>query len=248
MKKSICLFGAILTIAIIITACKPKVDNTEQPKAVQRTELLENLMTKSVKPIERRIIFKLPLLQPMFHWRFNSRKDFLSGKLVLSITRNNKTEDITIFEEGKISDDWEPQGEQLLPGEIYFGFQSTKKYLTAPGDKLKIELKVLTDLDGIGSMETGILKSGTYLSAGKYSGLIDKYDTSSWENALSKEGGALPKEQIENLHKIYDYLAMMENWEEKWSLEITGNKGWLTEEQRKNFEKLKKQMDSKKKP
>jgi len=37
-----------------------------------------------------------------------------------------------------------------------------------------MELTVLTDLDGIGSDEKGILKSGSFTSTGIYSLLIDK--------------------------------------------------------------------------
>jgi len=66
---------------------------------------------------------------------FMSRRDFLSGKLVISIIRNNETENITIFEGGKITDGWEPTGDTAkpgLPGEINFGFSSSKKYPTLP--------------------------------------------------------------------------------------------------------------------
>jgi len=182
----------------------------------------EEMQTKVMEPRERSIYLKLPLLQPRFHWIFNSRKDFLSGKLVLRIIRNEKTDEITIFENGNMTDGWETMDalSDSLKGDIYFGFQSTKKYLTAPGDLLQLELKVTKDLDGIGAFETGILPAGTYTAKGVYGGLIDK-----------------GREQ-------YKYKAFLENnWSEQWSLKITGNKGWLSEERRIQTEKLFEQMD-----
>jgi len=238
MRKSIWLIGAVLVVTVMFTQCNSKSDNKGESEGVQGTEMPDNYMTESMEPIERRISFKLPLLQPEFHWRFKSRSDFLAGKLVISIIRDGETEDITIFENGNISDGWEAIGDTVmtdLPGDIYFGFVSTKKYLTAPQDKLKIELEVISDLDGIGAMDTGILKSGNYTSTGVYFLITDKYDTSILTKGMSRKQMKESKELIDNLKKMYSYLVVMENWEEKWTLDITGDKGWLTDEQRKQM-------------
>ena len=137
------------------------------------------MQTKIQEPRERAISLKLPLQQPRFHWRFMSRKDFLSGKMLLRIIRDGESTEIVIFENGQFSDGWEAMQPppKLGKKEIYFGFVSTGKYLTAPGDKLELELTVPKDLAGIGALQTGILPAGKYVSKGTYSGLIDEYDT-----------------------------------------------------------------------
>ena len=135
--------------------------------SLHMTDMPQNMLTVVKEPRERAIDLKLPLLQPRFHWTFMSREGFLSGKLVLRIIREEQSNDIVIFENGKLSDGWE-----AMPvtgprkGEIYFGFRSTRKYLTAPGDKLELELTVTKDLDGIGAVQTGILPAGKYQSRG----------------------------------------------------------------------------------
>ncbi len=121
--------------------------------ALRMTEMPENLQTKIQEPRERAISLKLPLLQPDFHWTFMSREDFLSGKPILRILRKGKLNEIIIFEGGQFSDGWEamPLAQDPNKGEIYFGFISTRTYLTAPGDKLELELTVTKDLPGIGA-------------------------------------------------------------------------------------------------
>ncbi len=203
--------------------------------SLQMTDTSQNMLTIVKEPRERAIDLKLPLLQPRFHWTFMSREDFLSGKLVLRIIREGQSNDIVIFENGKLSDGWE-----AMPitgprkGEIYFGFRSTRKYLTAPGDKLELELTVTKDLDGIGAMQTGILPAGKYKSRGAYSWLVDEYDTSAFAEGLAKKGKQSPAEQEELLNKLRarcEYRAFLELWKDQWALKITSEKGWLSDKQ-----------------
>ena len=222
-------FKAVLLFSVVLFGL------TEDVFSLNMTEMPENLQTKNTKPQERTISLKLPLLQPDFHWTFMSKEDFLSGKLLLRIIRNEKTKDIVIFEKGKFSDGWKEMDETQIEGrgEIYFGFISTTKYLTAPDDKLELELTVKKDLPGIGAILSGILKKGVYKSTGTYSGLIDEYDTSALEEQLTKndEISDEQREMLDKLRSMYNNKAFLENWQQQWSLEITSKKGWLTDEQ-----------------
>ena len=171
--------------------------------ALHMAKMPKQLQTTIAEPRMRTLSLKLPLRQPMFHWTFMSRKQFLAGRLVLRITRNGQTAEITICENGQFLEGWEPlslprdpkTGEPCNPkaGELYFGFQSTTKYATAPDDQLEIELHVVKDLDGIGADQTGILPAGTYKAKGTYSGLIDEY----------KVPASLPKELADKMRKMY---------------------------------------------
>lgn len=203
------------------------------------TDMSQNMQTKVKEPRERAISLKLPLLQPRFHWTFMSREDFLSGKLVLRIIREGQSNEIVIFENGKLSDGWE-----AMPitgprkGEIYFGFISTRKYLTAPGDKLELELTVTKDLAGIGAVQTGILPAGKYKSRGTYSVLIDEYDTTflnkEFAEELVKESKKSPAELeglLNKLRAMCEHKAFLESWKDQWSLKITSEKGWLPDKQ-----------------
>ena len=173
----------------------------------------------------------------MFHWTFQSKKDLLAGKLIIRIKRNGKTTEIVIFENGHMTEGWEPMPIPVQPkaGEIYFGFLSSKKYRTAPNDKLEIELYVKQDLDGIGPLETGILPAGTYKAQGVYSGLLDEYK-------VTDQLKGLPKETLDNLRKVYEFKAFLENWSSQWSLKITDDQGWLPDEQRQQMKKMIEQM------
>jgi hypothetical protein len=196
----------------------------------------KELQTTTVEPRMRTISLKLPLSQPVFHWTFQSKENLLAGKLMLRINRSGKTIDIVIFENGQMSEDWEPLA---LPnskaGEIYFGFQSSKQYRTAPDDKIEIELYVKDDLDGIGPLETGILPAGTYKAQGIYSGLLDEYKVP----AQSKD---LPKETLDKLREMYEFRAYLENWKSQWPLRITGDEGWIPAEQRQQMKKMLEQV------
>lgn len=201
-----------------------------------RYEASKNMQTKVQEPRERTISLKLPLLQPAFHWTFMSREDFLSGKLLLRIIRNGQSSEIVIFENGKFADGWEAMPLPPPPdrGEIYFGFISTQKYLTAPGDKLELELTVTKDLTGIGAIETGILPAGKYTSKGTYSVLFDEYDTTFLAKEFAKEGKMSAEEQqalLDKMRSKLEYKAFLESWIDQWPLKITSEKGWLPEEQ-----------------
>jgi hypothetical protein len=217
-------------------------------------EIPKNIQTKVQEPCERMISLKLPLLQPIFHWTFMSREDLLSGKLLLRIIRGEQADEIVIFEKGRFADGWEAMPFPPAPdkGEIYFGFISTGKYLTAPGDKLELELTAKKDLTGIGATETGILPAGKYTSRGTYSILIDEYDTTLLAKELAKEGKMSTEEQQALLNKtraMYEYKAFLESWIDQWPLKITSQKGWLPDEQaaaikKAMFEKLNRQTQS----
>ena len=204
--------------------------------ALRMTDMPENIQTKIKEPRERTIYLKLPLLQPTFHWTFMSREDFLSGKLLLRIIRDGQASEIVIFEKGQFTDGWEAMPLPPTPdrGEIYFGFISTHTYLTAPGDKLELELTVTKDLPGIGALQTGILPAGKYKSRGTYSGLIDEYDTTLLAQELAKEGKMTPAEQeslLDKTRQMYNYKAFLESWIDQWPLKITSQKGWLPDKQ-----------------
>ncbi len=206
-------------------------------EALHMTKMPKELQTAIVEPCMRTIVLKLPLRQPVFHWRFQSKKDLLAGKLLFRISRNEKTTEIVIFENGRMSEGWEPMAlpDQTKNGEIYFGFQSSEKFATAPNDTLAIELIVKEDLAGIGSLQTGVLPAGTYKAQGSYSGLLDEYQ-------VFEQMKNIPKETLEKLRKSYEHKAFLENWESQWPLRITGNKGWLPADQRQPVERMLEQM------
>jgi len=218
-----------LTVAFILMA-------GTYADALRMTKMPKELQTTTAEPRMRTISLKLPLKQPVFHWTFQSKENLLAGKLILRINRNEKTTEIVIFENGQMSEDWEPLA---LPnpkaGEIYFGFQSFKKYKTAPNDKIDIELFVKKDLDGIGPLETGVLPAGTYRTQGIYSGLLDEYK-------VPDQAKDLPKETLDKLRETYEFKAFLENWKSQWPLKITGDEGWLPDEQRQQMETALKQM------
>ncbi len=212
---------------------------------VQANIIPESLQTKIKEPTERIISLKLPLTQSYVNWTFMSKEDFLSGKLVLSITRDNKTEQILIFDNGRFSEDWEVISDIKVPVKegIYSGFISTKKYLTAPGDKLELELTAKKDLPGIGELQSGILPAGTYKTEGTYSALLDEYDAQV-KDGLSKNG-EITEQQLKTLETMksrYNNKAFIDSWKEKWKLNITSEKGWLPEAQaailKESIEKL----------
>lgn len=217
--------------------------------ALKMTKMPETMQTKAREPRERAISLKLPLQQPRFHWTFMSREDFLSGKLVLRIIRNSQSSEIVIFENGQFSNGWEAMPLPPAPdrGEIYFGFLSTRKYLTALGDELELELIVTKDLLGIGAFQTGILPAGTYTSRGTYSGLIDEYDTTLLANELAKEGKKFPSEQETLLNKIREmceHKAFLESWKDQWPLIITSEKGWLPREKAAELRNLREKLNT----
>jgi len=221
--------------------------------ALKMTKMPETMPTKVREPRERAISLKLPLQQPRFHWTFMSREDFLSGKLLLRIFRNGQSNEIVIFEKGKFSDGWEamPISEGLMRGEIYFGFISTCRYLTAPGDKLELELTVTKNLEGMGALQTGILPTGKYISKGTYSELIDEYDTTFLAEELAKEGKMPPAEQEALLNKwreMLEHKAFLESWTEQWPLKITSEKGWLPDERASAMKNMLKKLDTEVKP
>ena len=226
---SLTLNTCILAVAVVLVSAS-------SAYALRMTKMPKELQTAIVEPRMRTISLKLPLRQPVFHWTFQSKEDLLAGKLMLRIHRNGTTTEVVIFENGYLSEGWEPiTVPNPKAGEIYFGFQSSKKYGTAPNDKLTIELYVKKDLDGIGPLQTGILPAGTYKAQGSYSGLLDQYK-------VSGRAKNLPKETLDKLRKVYEFKAFLENWESQWSLRITGDEGWLSAKQRQQLKGMLEKM------
>lgn len=222
-------------------------------RALRMTDMPKNMQTKIQEPRERSISLKLPLLQPTFHWTFMSRKDLLSGRLLLRIIRDGKSNEIVIFEKGKFSDGWEAMSSRQAPGwgEVYFGFVSTRKYPTAPGDKLELELTVTKDLPGIGALQTGVLPAGTYTCKGSYSGLIDEYDTTFWAQELDKEGKKSASKQealLNKMREMLEYKAFMESWTDQWPLKITSEKGWLPDGRASALKAMRNRLDPQAEP
>ena len=217
---------------IILTMCTPVM-------ALHMTTMSKDVQTSCTSPVERRVSLKLPLKQADFHWVFTNKKDFLAGKLIMRIIRGNNTEEIIIFEKNEYANGWSAIPFEQKPDGVYFGFQSDKKYLTAPNDKLEIELTVLKDLEGIGPTLSGVLPTGTYVSRGTYSGLIDEFDVSALKKEASEKGKDVTS-LIEQIKNKFNYKAFTESWETQWSLNITSEKGWLQPEQ---AERLKKMME-----
>ena len=215
--------------------------------ALKMTKMPETMETKVQQPRERAISLKLPLQQPRFHWGFMSRKDFLSGRLLLRIIRDVESTEIVIFENGQFSDGWEAMQPppKLGKEEIYFGFSSTGRYLTAPGDKLELELTVTKDLEGMGARQTGILPAGKYKSRGTYSWLVDEFDTSALGEELAKECKMSSPEVeglLNKLRAMSEHKAFLESWKDQWPLKITGQKGWLTDEQVSAIKAMRKKL------
>ncbi|MBT5927981.1 MAG: hypothetical protein HOH33_15345 [Verrucomicrobia bacterium] len=208
--------------------------------ALDTVKMPEISQTKKTEPLLRRLHLKLPLSQPMFHWTFLSKDKFLAGRLVLHITRSSETKSLTIFEYGRFMDGWKSINfPNPKAGEIYFGFESTKKHLTAPGDRIRLELWVMKDLKGIGAWQSGILLEGNYKTEGEYSGLLDEFIV---PEAFSK----LPEETISKIREQVEFKAFMENWNPQWSLKITEEEGWLNAVERKQMEQLIKTIEESK--
>ncbi|NQV33348.1 MAG: sigma-70 family RNA polymerase sigma factor, partial [Phycisphaeraceae bacterium] len=175
----------------------------------------------SLEPRARSLRVQLPLLHPLLQWTFYSRTDFLAGKLLVRATRANQVDEYVIFENGILSEGWEPiPCSQPRAGEIYFGFQSLQKVVTASGDFLEIELHVVKDLDGIGSLQTGILPAGLYQAEGTYALLTD-------EGQVPEAFQSMPQEVVDKIREGMSFIAATGNWQTYWPLAITSEQGWL---------------------
>ena len=205
------------------------------------------LQTKVAEPVARHIYLKLPLQHVRFHWRFMSREDLHSGKLVLRVRRGDLTNEIVIFENGAFAPEWEATGASE-PGKIYFGFRSTTRFLTAPDDELEMELLVLKDLAGIGFLQTGILAAGTYRAKGTYFNLIDEDDAqpmsaaqlidSLTEQGVTRDRAEMMAQMMQAVLEVhrrnpeaFSFMASLGCWENLWPLKITSNEGWASPEQ-----------------
>lgn len=186
----------------------------------------------SPEPRPRFLTVQLPLLHLMLQWSFDSRADFLAGKLLLRITRANQVDEYIIFADGILSAGWEPMPRpQSGAGEIYFGFQSQQKVMTASGDQLEMELHVVKDLDVMGNLHTGILPAGLYRAQGTYALLTD-------EGEVPEAFQSMPQEIVDKMRERMSFRAMTGNWQAYWPLEITSDQGWLEGAQREQMKQL----------
>ena len=210
------------------------------------------LETTIAEPVARHISLKIPLAGIQFHWCFMNRDELLSGKLTLEIRRGDTTNEIVIFEGGAITPGWEtPLSGSPCGEDFYFWFFSTTRYLTAPGDELKVELIVQEDLEGIGAYQTGILEAGTYRTAGTYYDLRDGPDLpetsvrpseAEFTDSMIQAGNT--QEEIEaalrgrrkalsmqaRTPNVFGPVAFLGCWENPWPLKITYHEGWMSPE------------------
>ncbi len=198
------------------------------PQQVKKTQEKTRLPVPEVDPNPRPrfLSIKLPLDPARFHWTFHNQADFLAGKLLVRIKDADRTENIVVFEDGKLSKDWEPVDvPNPNAGEIYFGFQSSLQYVTSPNDTLEIELTVVHDLDGIGALHSGVLPVGMYRSTGTYSSVVDTFPVSDiFRN--------LPPEALAKIKANVEFRATAERWDPHWPLHVTNEQGWLQGKQR----------------
>ena len=170
---------------------------------------------------KRRIYMKMPLLQPSFHWIFKERKKFLKGELNLIITSSGIEKKITIFKDGKINKEWQELGchNNYKNNQIYFGFESINEHLVSETDKVDLILELDNDVKGIGADQAGILKSGEYKSSTQFTLYHLKKSTGKKD--------------------VYAFINY-NDWNMRWKLDITENKGWQEEQyNKKNRDKLK---------
>ena len=110
--SSIVLSKLFLTCIIVMTT-------GISVSALHMTKMPQDLQTTVADPQKRQISLKLPLRQPVFHWTFMSKEEYLEGKLILRIKRGDKTTAITIFENGKITKGWKPTPVPKNPPDQY---------------------------------------------------------------------------------------------------------------------------------
>jgi len=204
--------------------------------ALKTVYLPVELQTKIATPVARKLYLKLPLQQTDSDWVFTHSADLLAGDLELRIIRDNQVvENLSIFSKGKFSQDWQAilPSVPTAPGDMYFGFHSTKAYATAPGDKLELRLQIVKPVKGIGPNSSGVLPKGLYVSSGNYSGLLDEFrleQTNLYQKILQDVLTAEDKRiLLTELARIYNYTAFMNAWNNQWQVAITTESGWLDE-------------------
>jgi hypothetical protein len=204
--------------------------------ALKTVYLPAELQTHNPAPFARTLYVKLPLQQTDRDWVFTDAESLLAGALELRIIRNDQlAEQILIFANGKWSEGWFPLVPPVptTPHAIYFGFISSKAYLTAPGDKIEMRLQVVKPLKGIGPDSSGILAPGLYVTSGDYAGLTDNFNLSGTQlyNMVMQDDLSLSDKQIliQDLFNIYNYAAFLNAWTTAWPLSTTTNSGWLNE-------------------
>jgi hypothetical protein len=202
---SICLIGGSLLSRRPLERYQEKLKTRQSELKAQIAASKADVQAKEAESkelIERKIYFKLPLKQTQFHWRFQNRQAFLSNKLTLILKGNKRTETIDVFKNGEISDGWEViDAKRNPPGQIYFGFLSTRRFPISALDKVEIKLQLTTDIQGIGPYNKGILKAGNYGSTCTVIIYASNTDTA--------------------------YTGLDATCAPTWDLVITDNKGWM---------------------
>lgn len=215
MKIFILLFLICIGNSLFAEEQNLKSRNVKDQKAID-----ENSKKADQQKYNRRIYLKLPFLQPEFHWIFTERDKFLKGQLILIISSNEVENKIILFKDGKINKEWQELGCQSnhKNNQIYFGFQSKNEYSVSEIDKVELILKLDNDIKGKGADSTGVLKSGEYESSSQFT--LYHLEKSSGEK------------------DVYAFLNN-DDWNVRWKLDITANKGWLEDRyNKKNRDKL----------
>ncbi len=209
---------------------------TQAVYALKTVYLPAELQTKQTSPVARTFYLKLPLQQADRDWVFSDAASLLQGGMELRIIRQGKVvEQIVIFSQGEWAPGWLPMLPPVptTPDAIYFGFISTKLYLTAPDDLIELRLQVVKPLKGMGPVNSGILPAGLYIASGRYSGLTDQFDlkgTQLFNTVMQNEVELQDKQTlVHDLAHIYNYAAFLNAWQTSWPLTITTNSGWLNE-------------------
>ena len=200
------------------------------------SEIVSSVL-KSSETSKRSLALKLPLFQQELGWAFLSQADYFSGKLILRISGKDAPQELIIFEDGYLSDGWRAMPFPNKPDarEIYFGFESLERHVTSQEDRLEIELHVASDLEGLGALQTGILRKGIYKAKGTYTMLTDEYK-------VPDRLKAMPKETIDKFKETFGFRAVLETWESQWPIEITSEQGWLESPKREQILQLMESM------
>jgi hypothetical protein len=202
--------------------------SVERAFALYNVSVPIQMQSQEKKPIKRTISLKLPIKDVQFHWEFFDRAELLAGKLLLRITREGKTEEIVVFQDGKFSDGWKPMIAISMgktgKDPVYFMFKSSHTYLTAPDDEVEVVLTAKQDLKGIGALLAGYVPAGTYKSTAASSWLTDKSQT--------------------GIPAGFEQNADFESWSEQWPLVATSDQGWTPPEMADTVRKMMKQLDT----
>lgn len=242
-------FCAMLGVVVLAGVASVRLVYAEG--AASATPPVESRMwTKIVEPRDRTLRVGFPLAMGE-SFVFDNSSDVLQGKLTMRIVRQRTrehaaaTEEYTIFEKGKVAEGWRiteggtrliyengtsaPARRVVISG-VENQFFSTERHLTAPDDRLDLELVAVKDLTGKTSLETGYLPAGTYKAKGKYAALTDEFDSASYLAQYVKDGEKPSPGVLDGLAKsraANEWSAWLTDWDAEWPLKITAKGGWL---------------------